>query len=312
MSNDVDTPSALESWAIENGCVFDSVKVSPHPTYGGLGLFNVASTSEHCDANRTGVFIPNSLIISIESISEVAGESVALADVLNALPATPSLEPLLTVFLLYQVSLNRAASPGNWSTYIDHLPEKSLLPITWNDSELLVLEQSSTSISSAVLAKLTSLRSIYKNLRQVEGWFQAISLQDYLLAESWVSSRTIEHPHTNKPILVPILDMANHSPIRNAAWEVTDHGIEVRREPVDIAEGKEITISYDIDRGTGERLYRYGFMEDPCPSALSKEVILLTPSLPPSAFKISLHALRDSFQDLSFLTYDNWYDCRFH
>jgi len=46
--------------------------------------------------------------------------------------------------------------------------------------------------------------------------------------------------------------MANHSASRNAAWEVTSEGIELRREPVDIAAGEEISISYDLDRGTGE------------------------------------------------------------
>ena len=113
------------------------------------------------------------------------------------------------------------------------------------------------------------------------------------------------------PLLVPILDMANHSVSRNAAWEVTDDGIELRREPVDIAASEEITILYDLDRGTGERLYRYGFIEDADLNTSTKEITLLDPwpTKVPGAnvYRISLTCIRGGFNDLSFLTYKNWY-----
>ena len=105
--------------------------------------------------------------------------------------------------------------------------------------------------------------------------------------------------------------MANHSTSRNAAWEVTDDGVELRREPIDIATGEELTISYDLDRGTGERLYRYGFIEDADLNVPTKEIALLDPS--PSSvpggnvYRINPTCLRDGFSDLSFLTYENWY-----
>ena len=104
--------------------------------------------------------------------------------------------------------------------------------------------------------------------------------------------------------------MANHSPLRNAAWEVTDQGIELRREPVDIPAGGEITISYDLDRGTGERLYRYGFIEDPNMESMSKGVTLVGPfpaRLPGgNIFRITADCVLDGFK-LSCLSYENWY-----
>ena len=302
----------LAIWAIAKGCVFNSLKVCAHEQHGGYGLFNTTSTlATDDDDRRTCLFIPNSLIISIDSISKAAEESEELADTLNKLPSIPTLEPMITIFLLYQVNLQRHRIPTTWSKYIDYLPKASLLPITWNPQELDFLVQSQSSISNAVPAKLAFLKSIYDTLHPREGWFQSISWEDFLLAESWVSSRTIECPRTNTPVLVPVLDMANHSSSRNAAWEITDEGIELIREPVDISAGEEITISYDLDRGTGERLYRYGFIEDMNLGISSKEIMLfglLAPRVSGgNVFRLTLDSVKDSFRDLSFLTYENWY-----
>jgi hypothetical protein len=302
----------LTNWAISNGCTLDSVKVAIHDTYGGYGLFNTISTSSvHNDNERTFLFIPNPLIISVDLITEEAEEAEELADILNALPPTPTLEPIITVFLLYHKNLHRLGISPKWGTYIDHLPKSSQSPITWNPEELDFLVQSSNSISRVVPAKLAFFKSIYETLQNVEGWFQSITWEEYLLAESWVSSRTIGCPRTNSHLLVPILDMVNHSRPRNAYWEVTDEGIELRMEPVDIADGEEITISYDLDRGTGERLYRYGFIEDTGLGELSKHITLFgpLPALFPGGyiFRLPLKSVQNSFLDLSFLTYENWY-----
>jgi len=307
---DDESPS-LTTWAIAHGCTFHSLAVSPHPLYGGYGLSNSVSTTATADENeRTALFVPNSLIISMDLISEAAEGCEELADVLNALPHHSNLEPIITVFLLYQVYLRRENRPSKWSTYIDNLPKSTLLPITWSEREVEFLSWAGTSISRAVPGKLAFLKSVYHHLQQTEGWFTSISWDDYILAESWVSSRTIEDPRTNTPLLVPILDMANHAGVRNAAWEVTDTGIELRREPVDIPAGAEITISYDLDRGTGERLYRYGFIEDTDAGTMSKGVTLVGP-FPPrlpggNIFRVTANCVSDEF-DLSFLTYENWY-----
>lgn len=305
-----DESSKLTTWATAHGCTFHSIQVLPHPVFGGYGLFNSVSTKAVAvDNERTALFIPNSLIISMDLISEAAEESDELADVLNALPHHPTLEPIITVFLVYQVYLHRENRPSKFSTYLETLPDTTLLPITWSENEVEFLSWSGTSISRAVPAKLAFLKSLYETLQHVQGWFNSISWNEYVLAESWVSSRTIEDPRTGTPLLVPILDMANHSPTRTAAWEVTDEGIELRREPVEIPAGGEITISYDLDRGTGERLYRYGFIEDPNMESMSKGVTLVSPfgtRLPGgNIFRLTADFVGDDF-DLSFLSYENW------
>ena len=300
----------LHNWAVNNGCSFDNLRIAQHPSYDGFGLFNSSQTTAENDDKRRALFVPNSLIISIDLISGAADESEELADVLNALPELPTLEPIITVFLLYQLYLARSGKPSKWQPYLDSLPRRTFLPITWNEDELKLLRHQNTSISKAVPAKLAFLRSIFSALQQVPGWFQSIKWEEYILGESWVSSRTIQDPRTETPILVPILDMANHSATRNAAWEVVDEGIELRREPVDINADDELTISYDLDRGTGERLHRYGFVEDTTPGTCSKAIALLAdiPAVVPggSVFRLRHQDLEHCFTDLSFMTYENW------
>lgn len=308
----IDSAEGLLNWALDHQCIFKELTIASHPSYNGYGLFNTAfSAATDNDSKRTALFVPNKLIISIDLISEAADESEELADILNALPELPNLEPIIAIFLLYQVYLKRVKRHSQWSSYIEHLPKSSLLPILWNNQEIDFLAQTAVSISHAVLAKLSYLKSIYEGLQRLPGWFQSISWYDFLLGVSWVSSRTIECPRTKTPLLVPILDMANHTSARTAAWEITDVGIELRREPTEIAAREELTISYDLDRGTGERLYRYGFIEDTGTDVVSTEFTLLDPSPPRirggNLFRISLVSLRDSFRDLSFLAYENWY-----
>src|SRR5277367_2853070 len=145
--------SNLTTWAIARGCIFPFLEVSPHPLYGGYGLFNSVATKATADDNeRTALLVPNSLIISMEFISEAAEESDELADALNALPHHPNLEPIITVFLLYQVYLRRENNPSPLATYIEHLPKSTLLPITWSEKEIQFLSWSGTSISRAVPA----------------------------------------------------------------------------------------------------------------------------------------------------------------
>ena len=159
-----DESSSLTTWAIAHGCTFHSLQVTPHPLYGGYGLFNTALTKATAvEDERTALFIPNSLIISMDLVSEAAQESDELANVLNALPHHPNLEPIITVFLLYQVYLRRENRPGILSTYIENLPNSTLLPITWSEKEVQFLSWAGTSISRAVPAKLAFLKSVVRN-----------------------------------------------------------------------------------------------------------------------------------------------------
>jgi hypothetical protein len=314
MTDDEENCSRLFNWAVRNGCTFQSLTISPHPHYGGLGLFNTTTTSPSSnDPSHLALSIPTSLIISIDTISNEANHSEDLAKVLNSLPELPTMEPIIAIFLCYQLSLLRTEKPSKWTDYIACLPQKTNLPTTWSTKELHFLIQSNSTISNPVKSKISFSTQIHSHLQQhspPNSWFHEISLQDYLLSESWVSSRTIEN--TQSPILVPILDLANHRPDRNAAWEITPQGIELIREPVEITEGEEICISYDLGRGTGERLYRYGFLEDWREDSVAREVTLFdlvggSRVQGGNVFRIGIVDVIGSFKDLSFLTYENWY-----
>jgi len=301
----------LTNWAKHHGCTFHSVHISNHPQYGDLGIFNTKHTFASNQDEHLAIFVPYAIIISSDVVSEEAQHDKELQNVLNALPDTPTVEPILSVFLLYHLYLLRSGGTSKWSVYIENLPKTSLRPIHWNQEEIVVLQLAGTSISRAILAKLSFLKTYYDALRQVDGWFQTITWDDYLLAESWVSSRTLSCPRNDKPILVPILDLVNHSSVRNAAWEMTLEGVELIREPVDIPAGGEVAIAYDLDRGTGERLYRYGFIEDESYDCISKEVVLFDVS-PSRVFggnvvRLRLEVVKGGFSDLSFLNYENWY-----
>lgn len=301
----------LHEWATEHGCKLSSLKVASHPSYGGYGLFNTTSNPANGDENRrVALFIPNHLIISIDTVQLAAEEREELSEVLNALPPLPSPSHILTIFILYLFHLRNANEDNLFSPYVDCLPQQSLLPIVWNEQELQLLKDSNTSISAPVTAKVEWMKSTFDVLQQVNGWFQQIPWSLYLLAECCVTSRTLENPATNTPMLVPILDMANHSYSRNAAWEFTDEGIQLLREPVDISADEEITISYDLNKGTGEMLFNYGFIENISPDIISNGVVLFGLDRPPvpggNVFRLTLESLNDSFRHLSFLTYANW------
>ena len=171
MPNDTVT---LTNWAIHHGCRFHYLQISIHDEYGGYGLFNSTSTTApDVDIGRAALFIPNSLIISIELISEAAEESEELADVLNVLPPLQNLEPIITVFLLYQVYLQRRNIPGKWSTYIDHLPKSSLLPIAWNESEV---EFPSTIVQQCLSRCPRKTRFPQLNLRDINEVLRMVSI----------------------------------------------------------------------------------------------------------------------------------------
>jgi hypothetical protein len=298
--------SVLQNWAIENGCTFNSTEIRVHPR-GGYGLFNSRSTSS---SDEVALFIPQSLVISIELIAEEAEKSEELLDSLQRLPDTPSLDPYITVFLLYQVYLQRTGRATKWGTYLDFLPPTTLLPVAWNDEEIDLLNL--TTMPDVVPKQLSLLNYIYQTVRQNPSWFTSISFKDFLLANTWTISRIIQCPLSHSPILVPILDMANHSSTRTASWERISTGFELHREPISLSPHDELCILYHTNRGSAETLFRYGFVDDSDSSHESLEVILSYPSssrIPRgNVFRIPFDYVKDRFDDLSFLTYENMYD----
>src|SRR5271163_4466185 len=103
--NDEGRITDLTNWAKQHGCTFHSVHISQHPQYGDLGIFNSKQTLASNLGQHLAIFVPYTLIISAEVVSEETQHDKELENALNALPDTPTVEPILSVFLLYHLYL---------------------------------------------------------------------------------------------------------------------------------------------------------------------------------------------------------------
>jgi len=64
-------------------------------------------------------------------------------------------------------------------------------------------------------------------------------------------------------MLVPLLDQANHSPLRNAAWEVLPSGeVALIREPVDFKPARRFVFHMIWREALGNGFIGMGFVED--------------------------------------------------
>ena len=249
-------------------------------------------------------------MVSLDLIVGVTEEQEELSEVIERLPKLPTLEPILTLFLLWNSYLQRAGTGNKFGAYVASLPRQTWLPITWSEREISLLNSLNLSISHAVSDKRAFLHRVWERLREGGGWFANVTWEEYILAESWVSSRTLEDGADGGHILVPIIDFANHSSRPNARWFIRDggdmegeSGVELIVDP-NVTHGEEICIAYDSYRGSGEQLYRYGFVEDMSVEKLSKEVIVVDDGV---VFRIGERSVSDGFCNLGFLTYRNWY-----
>lgn len=217
-------------------------------------------------------------------------------------------------FLLYQMLLVRRGTPDvKFSQWLVSLPKlKDMnLPFTWTQDDVIRLEP--TSIYGATRAKMVvmdrnyngffSHSSISQDIRNfvAEGPSDKkvkvdhiITYNDWLLMESWISSRCLEIPKSkndtqqqcgpgvdsNSDIpdleleddvpelemaLVPFVDFANHSKNSTAVFEkVGDKVALILKDaiaPPDFsAEKVEVTINYGPDKGSSEFLFNYGFI----------------------------------------------------
>jgi hypothetical protein len=309
----------LIQWAKLRGAVFHDSTITRHPP-GGRGLFNTKAITGEDAQNQTALFVPKSLFITLGTVAEAANEYPELNIILDAFGTVEMSvrdhSPMLTIFLLHQVYLQKHNKPSKWAIYLHFLPRFTFHPITWNEQELEVLRIANLSISHKVPHKISQVRSLYLlfkswNRFKPVDWFENVTWDQFALVESWVTTRAFRDPKTKEPFLVPILDMANHSSNPNATIEHTKEGIELRRENVDIASGAELTVSYgfSLSQDTGEMLYRYGFIADPSPipsNAMDMRWKIGQISTEKDHFFRVWPSMHKRFHDLPFFTFENW------
>lgn len=124
---------------------------------------------------------------------------------------------------------------------------------------------------SAVNAKLTELTREFDHFREeteelhswVDVWKdRSLSLRDWILADAWYRSRCLDLPKSGTA-MVPVIDMANHSPTPMARYDESDdrEAVLVLRHDASIARDDEVTITYGEDKSAAEILFSYGFID---------------------------------------------------
>lgn len=120
-------------------------------------------------------------------------------------------------------------------------------------------------------AKLTELTREFDHFREateeLSSWcdvwkHRVLGLRDWILADAWYRSRCLDLPKSGTA-MVPIIDMANHSPTPMARYDESDdrEAILALRHDGSIAPDDEVTITYGGDKSAAEILFSYGFID---------------------------------------------------
>ncbi|ESZ96834.1 hypothetical protein SBOR_2782 [Sclerotinia borealis F-4128] len=160
-----------------------------------------------------------------------------------------------------------------WSEYVRFLPETLTIPTMWNDAERMLLI--GTSLEISVDGKMGLLSQEFEDLREKtigipwcnscwwqDGSLEPLLMSDWIRLDAWYRSRSLELPSFGE-VMVPCLDMANHSFESNAYWDETSNGNVslLLRPDMQLDEKNQITINYGDTKSHAETLYSYGFQD---------------------------------------------------
>lgn len=328
------------------------IKSSDH----GKGLF-----VDYAQVPEDGVVIsvPQEYIITAKSVIQYAQlkEHELLKQFLSiddkGAPTDPNKladRKIIVRFLLYQMLLVRRGTPDNkFSRWLVNMPPlKDInLPFTWSNDALQHLE--SSSIYGATRAKMVVTERNYTGFfshptigKDIMRFVAAgpnvdkvkvdhiITYNDWLLLESWISSRSVEIPvpkdgkvcvqcsneipqlDLNCPpvgmALVPFIDFANHSDDATARFERLDNSVvlvaDTSQRAVQDKTG-EITINYGPEKSSSEFLFNYGFIPESHEDARSIS-IFYQPDDP--EYRSILDAHYDPTKDPNADDYDSSYE----
>lgn len=282
----------LSVWAQTQGIAMSCCEIRTGPN--GAGLF----ATQDIKAGDILVTVPYRKVLSRDTIVEYAKtheflhtlllRDAAGAPIEEAELAGISDKDVLTRFFISEILANRRGDAKNkaWAAWVESLPTlgEMNLPISWDrqDVEDLV----GTSIYEATLSKINFLKFRYKRFFESTEVRDLIkeyvttgpapklktesdlefSFKDWILIESWISSRSLEVFYESQRNLclglVPIVDMANHDSMHsNAKYELDfDNKTVTLISTEAIAAGVELLINYGPDKGAGEFVFSYGFI----------------------------------------------------
>ncbi|KAL2112005.1 hypothetical protein VUR80DRAFT_8780 [Thermomyces stellatus] len=258
---------SLPVWASLNNVHSIDVKVCALGEK-GQGVVSTAPISQSDGTADPPVLVkvPHEVVLCEDVLDGYAKGDHRLMELFDAVKPQ-SLRIKILAFLLSQRV--RTTLPTPWAEYVRYLPDEVFVPTMWHDHELPLLQ--GTSLESAVNAKLTELTREFDHFREeteelhswVDVWKdRSLSLRDWILADAWYRSRCLDLPKSGTA-MVPVIDMANHSPTPMARYDESDdrEAVLVLRHDASIARDDEVTITYGEDKSAAEILFSYGFID---------------------------------------------------
>ncbi|KAI9503039.1 hypothetical protein BX070DRAFT_192202, partial [Coemansia spiralis] len=202
------------AWLETNGADLSKVELRAGGGGGGNGVYALQDIGE----NERYAWIPHSLAIT----GNVCVAALGVAD------ERLTDRPLLAAFLVHERFVNKRSF---WKPYIDILPEASHTPMEFTAEERKLLR--GTPLEHAVDDRLRKYREEHELTKQATGMSdEALSFERFVWAMGAVSSRSFSKDlvvgitGAGNEVLLPLLDMMNHMPMRKVSWIATDAGIE--------------------------------------------------------------------------------------
>ncbi|KAF5098356.1 hypothetical protein D0Z00_002068 [Geotrichum galactomycetum] len=282
----------LANWAEAQGITIESCEIRAGSN--GAGLYATRDVA----AGDNLVTVPYHKVLSRDTVVEYAQtheflRSLLLRDAAGAPISEAELtgvsdKDVLTRFFISEILTNRRgdASNNNWAAWVESLPalREMNLPIAWDRQDIEDL--AGTSIYDATLSKINFLKFRYKRFFEsievrnlIKEYVTTgpapklrtesdveLAFKDWVLIESWISSRSLEVFYRDQRELclglVPVVDMANHDSVHsNAKYELDFDGKVVSLvSTTTIAANTEVLIDYGEDKGAGEFVFSYGFI----------------------------------------------------
>ncbi|MCJ1472558.1 hypothetical protein MMC13_001207 [Lambiella insularis] len=263
-------------WSILNNVDMNGVTITASPTRKGSGIVVTKDISaEDCVLIR----VPRELVLSLETIWEFAKCDHHLSSILTAVEDFGrTARGAILIFLLVQNTTNSAKPKiGNncpWTEYVRFLPSEFSLPTYWTAEECDHLN--GTSLEPAMRDKMRSIYEEFAHLKTCTEpleccrvWWDeeigCLTFQDYLQVDAVYRSRAMDLIGTGLA-LVPCIDMANHESGKetNAHYETDNEGnaVLILADGMSPKPGDEVFITYGDDKGAGEMLFSYGFIDE--------------------------------------------------
>ncbi|KNA14771.1 hypothetical protein SOVF_104060 [Spinacia oleracea] len=275
---ETDTPPEIQKfwgWLSDKGIISPKCPVKPGIVPEGLGLVAQKDLSR----NEVVLEVPQKFWINPDTVA--ASE---IGSVCNGLKPWVS----VALFLMREKKLGNSSS---WKPYIDILPDSTNSTIYWSEEELSELQGSqllntTLGVKELVANEFAKLEEEvlvpHKQLFPFD-----VTQDDFFWAFGMLRSRAFTRLEGQSLVLIPLADLANHSPDITApkyAWEIRGAGLFSRelvfslRNPTPVKAGDQVLIQYDLNKSNAELALDYGLTE----SRSERNAYTLTLEIPES------------------------------